>query len=156
MREYVSPILWIVAFQVISCFIGITIYKAGAEWYNTLTPPPATPSDIGFMLSRGFLYIFIALSGWKMWRHRHNSEGEFRLIIFAIYLVLITTSPFIFFSAHLILPCLLWLVLVNFTTLILIAKSWDDARLASYFMFPPLLWTLYSAYLMAGFWWLNA
>lgn len=155
MHKYISLALWVLAFEAISYAIGMAIQGDVSGWYASLNRPPLSPPDIVFPIMWTTLYALIAAAGWYLWRNRHDEEGDFRLIIFAIYMALNWAWSFIFFSAHLMLPGFLWILLMNFTAIVLIVKSWQNVRPASYLMIPPTLWTLFAGYLNGAFWYVN-
>lgn len=155
MNKYLSLALWVIAFEAISFAIGMSTQGDVDGWYASLTRPPLVPPNIVFPIMWTTLYALIAATGWYLWRNRHDEDGDFRLIVFGIYMALNWAWSFIFFTAHLMLPGFLWIMLMNFTAITLIVKSWQDVRPASYLMIPPTLWTLFAAYLNGAFWYVN-
>src|SRR5690606_2890131 len=121
----------------------------------SLNRPPLAPPNIAFPIMWTILYALIAAAGWHLWRTRKTEDGDFRLIVFGIYMVLNWSWTFIFFTAHLMLPGFLWIMLMNFVAAILIVKSWRAVRPASLSMIPPTLWTCFAAYLNGAYWWIN-
>ncbi len=155
MNKYLSLALWIIGFEAVSFGIGMATQGNVDGWYASLNRPPLVPPNIAFPIMWTILYSLIAATGWTLWRTRAQEDGDFRLIIFGIYMALNWSWTFIFFTAHLLLPGFLWILLMNLVALILIVKSWQDVRSASLLMIPPTLWTCFAAYLNGGYWWVN-
>lgn len=155
MHKYLSLALWVVAFEAVSFAIGMATQGGVDGWYAALNRPPLVPPNIVFPVMWTILYALIAAAGWHLWRARQEQGGRARLILFGLYMALNWSWSFIFFGAHMMLTGFVWIILINATALVLIAKSWRDARTAALLMVPPTLWTMFAAYLNGGFWWLN-
>ncbi len=155
MNKYLSLGLWVLVFEAVSFTIGMMTQSNVDGWYASLNRPPFTPPNIAFPVMWTTLYALIAATGWTLWRNRDKIDGDFRLILFSIYMALNWAWSFIFFSAHLLLVGFLWILLMDAVAIMIIALCWRDVRQASLLMIPPLLWTLYAAYLNGGFWWFN-
>lgn len=154
-QKYGTLLLWILAFEAISLLIGRAIAPGVSGWYAGLTAPPLTPPNIAFPVMWTILYAMIAAAGWLAWQHRGASSAQFLLVIFALYMALNWSWSFIFFGAHLLLTGFIWIILINFLSILFIRKSWNTLRPAALLMILPTLWTLYAAYLNGGYWWLN-
>lgn len=155
MTKYFSLAAWVIVFEAVSFAIGIATQGDVDGWYAALNRPPFVPPNIAFPIMWTLLYALIAAAGWTLWRGRAREDGDFRLILFGIYMVLNWSWTMIFFTAHLLLVGFLWILLLNAVSLMIIILCWRHARLASYLMIPPTLWTLFAAYLNGGFWWVN-
>lgn len=155
MTKYLSLALWIAVFEAVSFGIGMVSQGDVDGWYTTLVRPPLVPPNIVFPIMWTILYGFIAAAGWTLWRRRDQDDGDFRLILFGLYMALNWSWTFIFFTAHLLLAGFLWILLLDFIAVIMIVRCWNTNRLASYLMIPPTLWTCFAAYLNGGYWWLN-
>ncbi len=152
---YLSLALWVLIFEAVSFAIGMSTQGDVDGWYAALARPPLVPPNIVFPIMWTALYALIAAAGWTLWRGRGKEDGDFRLILFGIYMAFNWSWTYIFFTAHLLLPGFLWIVAMNFVAIVLIVKSWQDERTAALLMIPPTLWTLFAAYLNGGFWWVN-
>lgn len=153
----VSPILALVG------FVGLCLLVDGAAaalvttsihgWYLSLHRPPGTPPNWVFPLVWTTLYVMIGVAGWLVWR-RAGAARPLRLWGWQLAANALWTPAF--FGLH--NPPLALAVMAALLALIVVTIS-SFARLhrtAAVLMLPYLAWTLYAAYLNAGFWWLNA
>lgn len=155
MNKYLTLPLWIIAFEAVSYLIGTANQPSVDGWYGSLTPPPLTPPNLAFPVMWTILYALIAAAGWHIWRGRNEPGGRALLVLFALYMALNWSWSFVFFGAHLLLAGFLWILALNAVAALFIVRAWKPLRPAALLMVPPLLWTLFAAYLNGGYWWLN-
>jgi tryptophan-rich sensory protein len=155
LRAYVTPVFWILAFEAVSFAIGISTQESVDGWYQNLQAPPLVPPDIVFPVVWTLLYVLIALAGWRLYSRRAEKDIKPLLALFAVYMVLNWSWSFVFFTAHQLLLGFAWIVCLDLIAFILIIKAWRIERPAAGLMIPPLLWTLFAAYLNGAYWWLN-
>lgn len=154
MRRYISPLIWVVAFETIAYGIG-RITSDNMDWYDQLEKPPLNPPDIAFPIVWTILYVLIALAGWRVWLRRAEI-GVAPLIVFALYTLLNWGWSFVFFNGQMLLAGFLWIVALNVMALFFMWLCWARAeRFAVVFMVPPLLWTCFAGYLNYMIWMLN-
>lgn len=155
MKKYFGLALLIGIFEAISYLIGSATQSSVDGWYGTLTPPPLTPPDIAFPVMWTMLYALIAAAGWFTWRGRNEPGGRTLLILFAVYMALNWSWSFVFFGAHQLLAGFIWILALDAVAMLFIVRAWKTLRPAALLMIPPLLWTLFAAYLNGGYRWLN-
>lgn len=150
MRRFGGVFLWIVAFELIAMTIGARTQDSAAGWYGALEKPPLTPPDGLFPVVWSFLYALIAIAGWTIWQRRRQPDYAGLLAVFVGYMVLNWSWSFVFFGAQALLPALVWIVLIDILSIILILRARHDARSVAVLMILPTLWTMFATYLNAG------
>jgi tryptophan-rich sensory protein len=70
-------------------------------WYQRLDKPPFTPPDAVFPIVWAVLYCLMALSGWRVWRHRGSPERAAALRLWVSQLVSNAEWTRLFFGEHL-------------------------------------------------------
>ena len=123
-------------------------------WYAGLQKPPFNPPNGIFAPVWTFLYILMAIAGWRIWSHPFPGRGRLRLL-FVAQLFLNGVWSFLFFGLHnpaigLADILLLWIFLC-----ILIRSAWQLERTTALLLTPYILWVSFAAYLNVGLWWLN-
>jgi translocator protein len=146
--------LWIAVFEVVSFLLGQLTQTEVAGWYMHLNAPPFVPPPILFAVIWPVLYALIATSGWLIWRNYEGPAG-YLWRIFAIYMIFNWGWTFIFFSMHQLFLGLLWLLVLQAASIILIVRAWYVLRPVSYLMLLPTCWTAFAVCLNAAYWWLN-
>ena len=145
-RKYLTPALWIVAFQVISYGIGL-VTRDNMGWYDTLDKSPLTPPDIAFPIVWSTLYVLLALAGLRVWRHYKSHGITAVFVLFWMQMGLNWGWSFVFFAAHEIALGFYWIVALNVILALFIIKAWNSCRRAAVYTLPTLLWGCFAAYL---------
>lgn len=122
------------------------------HWYALLPHPVGTPPNAVFGPVWTGLYILMAVAAWRVWlrpaSRRALSLWGWQLAANAAW------SP-VFFALHRPGVALGIIAVLNVLIAATIAAFRRIDRIATLLMAPYLAWTLYAAYLNAGFWWLN-
>lgn len=144
-------------------FVCFVIASAGgaitasniASWYQIIQKPSFTPPNWLFGPAWTFLYVLIAISGWKIWclKGFGRAQGAFRIYAAQLFLNLIWS--FLFFGAHspilgLIDICIL-LILIIFN----IRLFWQINHFAAIILVPYALWVGFATILNAAIFALN-
>lgn len=154
--SYFPLLCWIVVFEAVSAFIGMSTQSSVDGWYAALARPSFTPPNIAFPVMWTILYAMIAAAGYYTWQARAvGAQARTRRGVFIAYIALNWSWSFVFFVQHQLLLGFIWIIGINILALALIVLSWRDVRRAAYLMIPPLLWTSFAAVLNGAFWWLN-
>jgi tryptophan-rich sensory protein len=148
-------ILWIVVFEAISFAIGMATQGDVDGWYAGLNRPPLVPPNILFPIMWTLLYGLIAASGYSIWRMQVGPERKRLLTLFAVYMALNWSWTFVFFTQHMLGLGLVWILAMDAVAVALIVLARKARNRAWLLMIPPTLWTLFAAYLNAGYWFLN-
>ena len=155
MKKYVSLLIWILGFEVVSAAIGMLTQDGVSGWYKTLQAPPLVPPDFVFPVVWTTLYALIAVAGWRIWQMPAGADKRGLQKAFIVYMAMNWSWSFIFFSAHMMLTGFLWILAMNVLTLWIILTAWKSEPLAAKLLIPLLLWTSFAAYLNGGYWYLN-
>ena len=121
-------------------------------WYPSLTAPPFTPPNWVFAPVWTVLYIVIGIAGWLVWL-RPGSRPALR--IWGWQLAANAAWSPAFFGIRSPGLALFVIAAMLGTTAATVGMFYRRRPLAAWLLVPYLVWTLYAAYLNAGFWWLN-
>lgn len=138
MRRYISLIF----FLVLTTLVGsVAAAFVPGEWYQGLQKPAWTPPDWLFGPVWSILYLFIAISGWLVWR----SKGfGLALLLWFVQLGLNGAWSYFMFGEHqidsaMIDLALLWIAIVTF-----MAVAWRLSKLAALLFVPYLIWVSFA------------
>ncbi|MGH9594329.1 MAG: TspO/MBR family protein, partial [Bryobacteraceae bacterium] len=70
-------------------------------WYRRLKKPPFNPPDAVFPIVLTALYTMMAISGWRVWRHRDSPERTAALRLWVSQLIANAEWTRLFFGKHL-------------------------------------------------------
>ncbi|WP_373353752.1 TspO/MBR family protein [Pseudoroseicyclus sp. CXY001] len=146
----IPPWASLLAFLVLVLGAGSLIGYATApgSWYDALDKPAFTPPNWLFGPAWTFLYICIAIAGWRVWRSRPQSR---RMKIWWAQLLLNWLWSPVFFVMHLLWPAMLVITLVWLCILAFIAASWRAGdRLNAGLFLPYLAWVSFASALNLG------
>lgn len=152
----VSPVLALIGFVGLCLLVGAAggtiTSRAMHGWYGALHRPPGTPPNWTFGLVWTVLYVLIGVAAWLIWR-RQGASRPLRLWGWQLAANALWVPAF--FGLH--SPGLAMGVIVVLLALlgVTIRSFLAVRRLAALLLAPYLLWSLYAAYLNAGFWVLN-
>ena len=126
------------------------------NWYNTLSKPFFTPPAWLFGPAWTFLYVLMAVSAFFVWRKRIiKKKVKEALKVFVIQLVLnLAWSP-IFFGLHDIFLALLLILVLWCLILLTIREFYKIDKIASYLLWPYLVWVSFATILNFSVWYLN-
>ena len=122
------------------------------QWYPSLTAPPLTPPSWVFAPVWAALYIFIGVAAWLVWLLPCSYPP---LRAWGWQLAANAAWPAAFFGLRNPALGLPVIALMLVLTAVTIRGFHRRSKLAAWLMLPYLAWTLFAAYLNAGFWWLN-
>lgn len=156
MKKYLSLILLIIAFEIISGGIGHLNMGAVRGWYEELERPGFAPPNWVFPVVWTTLYVMIAAAGWVIWRMPQGRERKVLLTLFCVYMALSWGWSFVFFAAKQLFGGFLWIVAYDIVAVVLVVKAWRWKREVAYLMLPSLVWTIFAAVLNYSYWQLNS
>jgi benzodiazapine receptor len=130
----------------LTSFIGSQFtFSSLGSWYASINKPSWNPPSWVFGPVWTLLYIFIAISGWLVWRARHRTAVGVHLTLYGIQLVLNALWSVIFFGMQ--NPSLasteiavLWLIIGAYTLLV-----WRIQRTAALLFLPYWAWVTFAA-----------
>lgn len=133
---------------ILVAFLGSLLTTSGMNWYDTeLIRPEITPPDWAFPLAWNLIFILTTIAALVVY---NKSQGKRRLgivIFFIANAVLNVLWSLLFFKYHLILPAFIEMIVLNLTTVVLIAINCKVSKLASWLLLPYFLWVSFATYL---------
>lgn len=140
---------------VISALGGVVTAQSVGTWYQTLKKPPFNPPEWVFAPVWTFLYLTIALAGWRVWLARGLSGARCAMAAYAVQLALNAAWSFVFFGARMIGLALAEIVLLLAAigvTAVLFGRS---DRVAGWLLLPYAGWVAFATVLNFSLWVLN-
>jgi benzodiazapine receptor len=131
---------------------GSLTAEAVRHWYPSLSAPPFNPPNWIFAPVWTALYVDIGVAAWLVWL-RPGSNAALRL--WGWQLAANAAWPASFFGLRNPGLGLIVIVVMLASTVATIFAFHRRRRLAAWLLMPYLAWSLFAAYLNAGFWWLN-
>ena len=145
-------------FIVICLLIGVlgsvATRSSLASWYEGLKKPPFNPPNWIFAPVWTFLYVLMAIAGWRIW-NIDVSKREGLRFLFAIQLFLNGVWPFLFFGLRNPAVVLVGIVLLWIFIFILALGAWRVEKVTGFLLIPYLTWVSFAVYLNGVLWWLN-
>jgi benzodiazapine receptor len=127
-------------------FLGISFLAMGfgglfrpGDWYTSLNLAPWTPPNIAFPIVWGFLYLLIALAGWKIFSHNNSRLKQ----LWIAQLLINAAWSWLFFAQHWVGIALIDILVLDLLVSLLLALCFK-ARLisAAWMLLPYLAWIL--------------
>jgi len=124
------------------------------SWYVSLQKPAWTLPNLVFPIVQTILYIFMALSAWRVWRAK--KPGYLTALAFwCIQLVLNTLWTPIFFGQQNILYGLIMIDLLWISIMVTLILFFKHSKFAAFLMLLYLLWVTYACALNFMIWQMN-
>jgi len=143
-----SPQNWFVLAGFLVLVIGagslIGIATAPAEWYAGLAKPPFNPPNWIFAPVWTFLYICIAIAGWRIWNRSPDSRA---MKIWIGQLVLNWLWSPVFFTLHLLWPAAVVILTIAALIVWFIVEAGKKDRIAAVLFVPYLAWVSFASLL---------
>ena len=121
-------------------------------WYDELIKPDCTPPNWLFGPVWFVLYVFVAVAGWKIWKHQGLGLA---LLLWFVQLGLNALWSYLMFEANNITAALIDIGLLIIAIIAFIEAARQVSPLAAGLFVPYLLWVLFAAMLNAAIWQLN-
>lgn len=121
-------------------------------WYQGLAKPTWTPPGWIFGPVWGVLYIFIAVAGWKVWKHQGLGLA---LLAWFAQLGLNGAWSYFMFGQKDITLALYDIAALLCVIAVFIYFSWRISRLAAGLFIPYFLWVAFAAALNFSIWHMN-
>ncbi len=153
---FVFAVLLIVTYGV-GTLASLFSTPALTGWYASLTKPPLTPPDWLISLVWSILYAVIAEAAWRTVRAAGGVRAARReLVAYGVQLLLGFSWSLIFFGLRNPGAALIGIIMLELAILATMSEFWRRSRVAGMMMIPYALWVLFTAYLNAAIWLLNA
>ncbi|MFP4070426.1 MAG: TspO/MBR family protein [Desulfovibrionales bacterium] len=123
-------------------------------WYRSLDLPAWQPPGWVFAPVWTVLYLFIALSGWMVWKER-GRKARIALGFWGVQLLINGLWSWIFFGLHRPGLALADIVLLLITLALTLVMFWRISRPATLLLVPYFLWVAYAATLNLAIWRMN-
>jgi tryptophan-rich sensory protein len=133
---------------------AVTAQSVGT-WYQTLKKPPFNPPDWVFAPVWTFLYLTIAVAGWRVWLARGLAGARAAMATYAAQLVLNLGWSFVFFGGRMIGAALAGIALLLAAIVVNGWLFWRIDRLAGWLLAPYAVWVLFATVLNFELWRLN-
>ena len=136
-------------------FFGVvfTPHNASDVWYNALNKSVLTPDGWVFSVAWTILY---ALLGWALYLIISNDKTRLSkgraYVLFAIQMVLNFVWTYLYFGLHMVGAALAVLIVI---AIWMAAAFKPISKLASYLVWPYIIWMLFATYLNATILFLN-
>lgn len=111
------------------------------EWYQSLNKPTWTPPDWLFGPAWTFLYLLIAIAGWKVWQAQGFGPA---VIVWLVGLGLNTIWSYLMFGMHRIDLALYDAVGMLASIVVFIAVAWGIDKGAALLFLPYLAWVSFA------------
>lgn len=131
---------------------GAIVAGVPAPWYWSLDRPPLSAPPRVFAAAWSALYPLVGVAGWLAWR-RALSTRPLRLWGWQLAATAAWTPAFFALQRPLLALAVSAALLVLTTRTM---RAFARFRpVSAWLMTPHLVWSVYTAWLAAGFWWLN-
>ena len=145
---------------IVICYVaaGLGAYftaQSVNSWYVTLQKPEWNPPNWVFGPVWTLLYLFIAISGWLVWKKVTFYDNPLLYGFFILQLILNIVWSGIFFGMEQPGWAIVDIILLIFFILLYILSSWPVSKLASILFIPYFLWVGFAMILNIMIWRLN-
>ncbi|KND50469.1 MAG: tryptophan-rich sensory protein [Parcubacteria bacterium C7867-007] len=126
-------------------FFGVgAITTIGMEWYDGLVLPAWTPPELLVALIWFVLFVLTACSVAVFWERSKRNERSFAsiLVLYMENAMLVLLWNYVFFGLHNLSIAFGVAILIGALVVIIMAKVWNEVRLAALLLIPYLLWML--------------
>lgn len=154
-KNFLSLIIWVMAFILIGATIGFLTKAEISSWYNSLNLSSLTPPDYIFPIAWTFLYAIIAFCGWTIWSTLPFSTLKYIKRLYIIQLLLNWSWSPLFFYFHLTDISLISLLAMDIIVGKIIYLGYVKIKSVSLLMSIYLLWILFATYLNFYIWYYN-
>ena len=147
-----GALLWIIVFQFIGYLLGRMTQHDIPFWYLSLHKSILTPPNIVFPIIWSILYVMLAISGYSLWQHRHQSKARLAFVFYVLQVLLNWAWTPIFFYLHWIGTSFLCLMVIIILTLMTNITTRNTYKLSCIMLIPYLIWLIFAGYLTAILW----
>lgn len=140
-------VVWVVSFQLIGIYIGLSTKSGMNPWYIELTKSSLTPPGYIFSIVWPLLYISLAIFGYNLNKTKNSKSISELYIIYWIQMLLNWSWSYIFFKlkmTFIALALLASIVLINFVIIFRLIKLHNKNW---YIIISYFLWTCFALYL---------
>ena len=144
----------------LACFIAAWLGSLATTpkidgWYNELQKPSWTPPNNIFGPVWGFLYAFMALAAWMVWRRTSLVKPATPMILFILQLALNIAWSWLFFGMESPGIAMVDIVALWFLILATLIAFWKTTPISGILFIPYIIWVTYAAALNFAVWQMN-
>lgn len=138
---------------ILVALIGGAFTSNGMEWLNTeLFKPKFMPPSWAFGVAWNIIFLCVAISvivAWKKMKGKINmAKGAYTVIYLLVLNALLNVGwCYMFFEAHLLLPSLIEMAVLQVTNILLMIFLWKFSKISSLLFLPYVLWLFAAFYL---------
>lgn len=135
---------------------GGQLVNSGMNWYKTIKLPSLAPAGSIIGLVWTIIFILCTIAGLIIW-NKFSRGSHFNLIIafFLINAFFNVFWNFLFFANQWLLAGIIEMIILEFTTLILIFLIWPQSKFVASLLIPYALWVPFATYLATQIYLLN-
>lgn len=122
----------------------IGVFTAPGAWYEALAKPSFNPPNWLFGPVWTFLYVMIAIAGWRVWQADRSGTA---MKLWWLQLALNFLWSPSFFTLQNVTLALLVILALLLTIFAFIATSWQTDRLAAWLFVPYAAWVAFASLL---------
>lgn len=146
---------------ILVALIGGAFTSNGMDWLkNELFKPQYMPPNWVFGLAWNLIFLCVAISAIIAWGKMMGKTKLVKGAYTVIYLLVLNAVLnvgwcYMFFQAHLLLPSLIEMVVLQVTNILLMISLWKFSKVSSLLFLPYVLWLFVAFYLNYMFYQLN-
>ena len=155
-----GTVLGLLAFVVtvlaVAALSGLSVARAGPDWYGALSKPSWTPPAWLFGPVWTILYLMMATAAWLVWNRQGLVGAAVPLGLFAVQLALNAAWSPVFFGLHAVGWGFAVIVGLWAAVLATMVAFWRIVPTAGWLLVPYQLWITFAGALNLAIWRLNA
>ena len=145
-----SYVLWVLFTEAVGALSGLLTRKGTKLYSTSFAKPPLSPPAVLFPIVWVILFALMGISVARIYNTPASSNRSDSLRLFFAQLAVNFFWSIIFFNLQAPVFALLWLILLWFLILRMIAAFRPVDRLAALLQIPYLLWVTFAVYLNLG------
>lgn len=129
--------------------LGSYFSTNGMDWYDAVVvKPELTPPSWLFPVAWNFIFITATYAALRVWNHTaRNTHFQILMGLFLANAFLNVFWSALFFGLHQIEWALIEMILLEITTLALIALTWKKSKLTAALLLPYAVWVAFATVL---------
>lgn len=146
---------------ILVALIGGAFTSNGMEWLKEeLFKPKYMPPNWAFGVAWNFIFLCVTISVIVAWKKMLGkiklAKGAYTVIYLLVLNAILNVGwCYLFFQAHLMLPSLIEMVVLQVTNILLMIFLWKFSKVSSLLFLPYVLWLCVAFYLNYMFYQLN-
>jgi len=155
-RTVLGLLAFVAAVLAVAALSGLSVARAGPDWYGALSKPSWTPPAWLFGPVWTVLYLMMATAAWLVWRRHGLSGAAVPLGLFAVQLALNAAWSPVFFGLHAVGWGVAVIVALWVAVLATMFAFWRVVPVAGWLLVPYQLWITFAGALNLAIWRMNA